>query len=85
MKKYKYYFLAIAIVGFATIAVFNVNLVLNSQSKISDVSLENVEALASEDTNPCPGGSCTSLGCSACCGPSSKPSCHIGSCGCNYL
>ncbi|MDR2424033.1 MAG: hypothetical protein LBD59_04825 [Prevotellaceae bacterium] len=50
MKKYKYYFLALALSGLTTITVINVNMVLNSQNvDLSGVHLENLEALTTEN------------------------------------
>ena len=43
----------IAVLAIAAIAAFNVN--LNTKSEVSLLTLANVEALASESTDPCAG------------------------------
>jgi hypothetical protein len=74
---------AVALIGVATL---NVALSKKSETKFSDVSLANVEALANDECD-CPGGSCTwrsnyGDSCSACCPVGKNPKCNSFGCVC---
>lgn len=45
----------VVILVFAIVIAFNVNMNLNVNSEISLLTLENIEALATESTDPCAG------------------------------